>query len=126
MTFSGWLSLGTEILIIGVVLGGLARLGGVVYRLIRAEVRTWRIQQEIADMQWPTNTVRERMVHKRPVLLTTDDLMTPELKRYAEGHARLVGAACGVSEKDMDFITRRNQLDGLATASDKAERRIVH
>lgn len=91
MTWHGWLSLGVELLIIGIVLGALGRLGGRIYRLIRAEIRTARIQREIEDMQWPPEAVRERHAASRPVL----DI-------------------------------RRTQLDGLATASDKASRRIVH
>lgn len=138
MTWRAWLSLGVELLIIGIVLGALARISGRIYRLIRAEIRTWRIQQE-KDAIWQIE--RQRLVdmprHDRQRFVNAMnstridhvqlvDLLSPELKRYAEAHARAVGAACGVSEKDMDFITRKKQLDGLATASDKASRRIVH
>lgn len=99
MTFTGWLSLGVELLIIGIVLGALSRLGGVIYRLIRAEIRTWRIQQE-KDVIWQIE--RQRL-----------------LNMPADDRQRFVNA---MNAAHLD----RNQLEGLATSSDKTARRIVH
>lgn len=121
MTFSGWLSLGTEILLIGVVLGALARIGGVVYRLIRAEVRTWRIQHE-KDAIWQLEQLDreccQRYASPHPHLALKENIGNPRIGYIVSGGT--------VYSFDIEDVARRQQLEGLATASDKAERRIVH
>ena len=73
MTWHGWLTLATELLILGVVCGALARLGGVIYRLIRAEIRIARIQLE-KDAMWELERQRTQMLIDRRA--TLDPLAT--------------------------------------------------
>ena len=47
MTFGAWLTLGAELLLIGACLGAGARIGSMLYRVVRLRIRIWKIQQEI-------------------------------------------------------------------------------
>ena len=88
MTWHGWLTLATELLIIGIVLGAGARLGQRIYRFIRAEIRTAKIQAELDAMHL--------QIEASPA--------TQHVRAYRERRAQLEGLATA-SDKQARRIT---------------------